>query len=282
MKFDFHIHSVYSDGSSPLEEIFNTGKQLKVSALAITDHDTVLGLKEADRLSKKYAIPFIPGIEFTAMENEKKFHILGYGIDYNSLELIEYSKRLLEYLNAKSMKQIRLMQKNGIDIKEEEFFKEGQGGPLYRAKMLKTLSNHGYLKQEEIMTSLKKYFGDGAPYYVEETFEYYNFQQVCKIIKASKGIAVLAHPNKLKNKDEKLYWDILNSNLLDGVEIYHPANDENTQNELKKIAFDKKLIITGGSDYHGHYSKNKIPICGIDIPDQIYNNLYQYLTNVVI
>lgn len=224
MKFDFHMHSVFSDGSSTLEEIFEIGKKLNLSALAITDHDTVLGLERADRLSKESGIPFVPALEFTAFEKETKFHVLGYGIDYKSPELVGYSENILEKLNNKSKKQIKLMQNNDIDIEEKQFFKEGQGGPLYRAKMLKTLSRYGYLQEEDIMASLKLYFGKDAPYYVEDTFQYYSFQKVCKLIKDNNGIVVLAHPNKIKKKNVDLYWNIISSELLDGVEIYHPEN----------------------------------------------------------
>lgn len=279
MNFEFHMHSVYSDGSSTVEEIFESAKSLKLSALAITDHDTVLGLEKTNELSKKYGIPFIPAAEFTALENDIRFHVLGYGIDYNSSELIGYSKDILEKLNNKSRKQIKLMQKNGINIQEEEFYKEGQGGPLYRAKMLKVLSKHGYLKKENIMTSLRFYFGKDAPYYVEDNFKYYGFQEICNLIKNNNGIVVLAHPEKIKKKDDKLYENLINSSLLDGLEIYHPANSLKLRQELKGIADKKGLIITGGSDYHGEYNKAKTPICGIEIPKCIYDNLSPYLQN---
>ena len=88
MKFDFHMHSVYSDGSSTAREIFEKAKDLDLKAIAVTDHDTVLGLEEIDKLSKEYAIPFIPAVEFTAVEKGVKFHVLGYNIDYKSQESV--------------------------------------------------------------------------------------------------------------------------------------------------------------------------------------------------
>ncbi len=282
MKFDFHMHSVYSDGSSTLEEIFEIGKNLKMSAISITDHDTVLGLEKAVDLSKKNNIPIIPAVEFTAVEKGVKFHVLGYNIDYKSLELIKYSETLLNYLNNRSKEQIKLMHNNGIEIEEEEFFKEGKGGPLYRAKMLKTLSKYGYLKEEEIMMSLKAYFGKEAPYYVEDTYKYCDFHQICELIKRNNGIIVLAHPIKVKDKDEELYLEIINSGLLDGVEIYHPSNDMEIREELKEIAKHKDIIVTGGSDYHGIFNKLKTPICGIDIPEEVYKNLYPYFVNKIV
>lgn len=279
MKFDFHIHSVFSDGSSKVEEIFETAQKASLSALAIADHDTVLGLRTADSSSRKYGVPFIPAVEFTAVENGRKFHVLGYNIDYESPELKEYSEQLLEHLNNRSKQQIKMMQENGIEIEESEFFKEGQGGPLYRAKLLKTLARYGYLKDEEIMSSLKAFFGKGAPYYIEDSFQYYDFQQVCRVIKRNGGLAVLAHPGKIREKDEKLYGELINSELLDGLEVYHISNDAEVQKQLMDIVNRKKLIFTGGSDYHGEYNKLKTPICGIWLPDEVYDNLRPYIRN---
>lgn len=278
MKFDFHMHSVFSDGSSTVEEIFDIAKKNAYSGIAITDHDTVLGLEKADELSKKYNIPFIPATEFTAYEHGMKFHVLGYGIDYKSEELIDYSTNMLNQLNDKSKKQIKLMHNNGIEIKEEEFLKEGQGGPLYRAKFLKVLSRHGYLKEEDIMNSLDKYFGKGSPYYVEDGFHFKSFKEVVDLIRRNNGKVVLAHPAEIKNRNEDLYWEILNSKgLLDGLEVYHISNDTGVRKELIDIAKREELIITGGSDYHGDYNKDKTPIGGIDLPMEVFNNLSPYL-----
>lgn len=279
MKFDFHIHSVFSDGSSKIEEIFKIAQKASLSALAITDHDTTLGLKDVDVCSKKYRIPFVPAVEFTAVESGIKFHILGYNIDFESHELKEYSQHLLEHLNSVSKEQIKILQANGIEIEEKEFFNESQGGPLYRAKLLKTLTNHGYLKEEEIMSSLKTFFGKGAPCYIEDSFKYYDFEQACKVIKRNGGLPVLAHPGKIKKKNESLYNSLINSNLLDGLEAYHPANDPEVQKQLMDIVNRKNIIFTGGSDYHGDYNKRKTPICGIWLPEEIYDNLQPFIRN---
>lgn len=279
MKFDFHMHSVFSDGSAKVEEIFEIAQKACISALAITDHDTTLGLEIVNKMSKEYSIPFIPAVEFTAVENNLKFHVLAYDIDLQSEELREYSSNLLNHLNNKSRQEIKLMQANGIEIDEKEFFKESHGGPLYRAKLLKTLTKYGYLEQEEIMGSLKAFFGKDAPYYVEDSYSYYDFHQICKLIKRNNGIIVLAHPGKIKKKDEALYSELINSELLDGIEIYHPANDHEVKTELMNIVTRKDILFTGGSDYHGDYNKLKTPICGIWLPDEVYDNLKPYIKN---
>lgn len=280
MKFDFHIHSVFSDGSSSVEEIFDIAAAKGLVALAVTDHDTVLGLETVKRESGRHKIPFIPAVEFTAAEKELKFHVLAYNIDSGSPELIKYSQNLLEYLNGRSAAQIRLMQKNGIEIEKEEFFKEGRGGPLYRAKLLNVLAKYGYLKKEEIMDSLALYFGKAAPYYLKDEYKYKDFHQICRLIKRNKGIPILAHPGKIKKRDEHLYHELINSGLLDGIEVYHPANSPGVQDELKAYCAAKNLIATGGSDYHGDYNKLKTPICGIDIPAEVYESMCRFLAKL--
>jgi predicted metal-dependent phosphoesterase TrpH len=264
-----------------MEEIFKKAKELNMKAISATDHDTTLGLETENRLSLKYGVPFIPAVEFTAVEKGIKLHILGYNIDMYSEELKEYSLRLLNYLNEKSKVQIKLLQQNGINIKEEEYFKESNGGPLYRAKLLKTLARQGYIKENEIMNSLKKYFGAGGICYVEDTFKYSSFNEIIKLIKRNNGIVVLAHPSKIKKKDEHLYKELINCELLDGIELYHPSVDTQTKKELEEVIRTRGILYTGGSDYHGIYNKLNTPVCGIKLPDEVYDNLRRFLKNKI-
>lgn len=280
MNFDFHIHSTYSDGSSTLDEIFKKVKQKKGKAIAITDHDTILGLELADKLSKIYKVPFVSGVEFTVFEDNTKLHVLGYNININSEQIKKYSNEVLDYLNNKSKKQIKILNNKGYKISEEEFFKQAQGGPLYRAKLLRTLSDYGYIDQKEIMKSLDKFFNkDTGICYVKDEYSYSDFKTVCSMIKNNNGIVVLAHPYKIKKKNLTLYYKLLNNSMLDGIEVYHPSNDEKTRLELLKIAKDRNLIITGGTDYHGIYRKKYMPLMGMEIPNKVYLNMHKYLRN---
>lgn len=277
MLFDFHMHSTYSDGSSTMVEIFEKAKELGLKALAITDHDTTLGLDMEKKLSKEYSIPFISAVEFTAMEQGTKFHVLAYNVDAASQELKDYSVKLLEYLNKRSSLQIEMLQRQGIDIPKEEFFKESNGGPLYRAKLLRTLARYNYLDVGEIMTSLKKYFGEGGPCYLPEDYKYMDFESMAKMIKRNNGVVVLAHPTKIKKKNSRLYYELINSELLDGIEVYHPSIEAEVKNELEKIILNKNLLCTGGSDYHGLYNKRHTPLCGIEIPEKVYMDLLPFI-----
>lgn len=280
MFFDFHMHSVYSDGSETPESIFSIADKIGLEAIALTDHDTILGLNEFNRLSQETGIPFVPGIEFTAIEDGMKFHVLGYGVDYESPELIDYSERVLAELNAKSQKQIKLIQESGVDIPEAEFFAEGQGGPLYRAKMLNVLAKHGYLDAADIMQRIKPLFGKNGPFYVPDDANYYDLKTVYELCHRNDGILIFAHPGKVKRKNPDLYYKILDSDLIDGVEIYHLDNNAEVREELHEIAEKRNWPFTGGSDFHGRYNKRGTQIGEVKIPDAVYGYLKPYLKNV--
>ena len=258
--YDLHIHSTYSDGISGIEEIFNMANLKGLKGIAITDHDSVLGLKKAEEISRNYNMQFIKGLEVTCKVGKDKLHVLAYNINYNSEELIEYSNKILDFENKVSRERIKLLHNIGIEIEVEEFFKESKGGPLYRGKLLKTLCSYGYLKEEEIMRSIPLYFGKGGSCEVDMEFQYYNFQDTIKLIKRNQGIPILAHPMKIKRKNEKLYKELINSNLIEGIEVYHPSASHEEQNELMKIVKARGVIFTGGSDYHGIYNKRECPI----------------------
>lgn len=278
MKADFHMHSSFSDGSETIMQIYSLAKEQGLKAAAITDHDTILGLKEEEMASKMYCIPFIPAAEFTAAEKGMKFHVLGYGIDPENPELLRYSNCFLEQMNERSGRQILKMQQAGIEIEEKEFFEKAGGGPLYRAKLLGVLADHGLLRREDIMKSLSLYFGKGAPYEEEDHFSYKSFYKICGMIKDAGGYVVLAHPGKIKRKDRQLYDALLREDCLDGVEVYHHDNPEDVRAELLAVAESRRFMVTGGSDYHGIYMKQPALPGSEKLPEELAVGLKHLLT----
>ncbi|MCI6276291.1 MAG: PHP domain-containing protein [Clostridium sp.] len=277
--YDFHMHTTFSDGSKTPKEIFHMAKELGFKALSITDHDTVLGLREAHETSREFGIPYVPALELTVKESGIKLHVLAYGINRDSSVAVDYSLKLKKYMDEKSLGQIQVLRSKGLidGISDEEFFKEAKGGPLYRAKFLKTLSDKGYFKEEEIMKRLNEYFGKDGCCYIEDEFPYMNFKEGCKFIKEIGGKIVLAHPNKIKKKNENLYSELINSELLDGIEVYHPSITEDTEKELMEIIQRKGLLCTGGTDFHGIYMKNPRNIGTVNPPDIVIESLEKFM-----
>lgn len=278
MKADYHMHSCFSDGSETIMQIFSLAKERGLEAAAITDHDTVLGLGAEEEASERYRIPYVPAAEFTAEEEGIKIHVLGYGIDPENPKLLQYSNYFLETMNERSRLQILKMQKAGIEIEEREFFEKAGGGPLYRAKLLGVLADHGLIKREEIMESLPRFFGKGAPFESSDPFPYGSFYDTCAMIKEAGGKAVLAHPGKIKRKNRELYEALIKEECLDGLEVYHHNNPQEVRNELLAEAESRNLMITGGTDYHGIYMKQPSLPGDEKLPKEAAVSLKQMLT----
>ncbi|MEG0753783.1 MAG: PHP domain-containing protein [Angelakisella sp.] len=277
MKFDFHFHSLFSDGSETVDSIFKMAAEQGVKALALTDHDTVLGIPQEAEASLRYGIPYLPAAEFTAQQDGIHFHVLGYGIDAQNAVLQSYSHELLDCMNRRSLRQIALMQQNGIAIDTKEFFTRSGGGPLYRAKLLGVLADFGYLDKHNIMQLLPEYFGKEKPYYMEDTFAYRSFEEISSMIHQSGGVVVLAHPGKIKKKNRALYDKLLQSPLINGVEVYHPQNSDEVRAELLSVAKARNLIYTGGTDFHGNYMKIPLQVGDVELPQACFEYLRPYL-----
>lgn len=253
MKADFHMHSLFSDGSETIDHIFDIAKEQGLSALAITDHESVLGIAEEDAASARLHIPYVPGVEITALEEGVKFHVLGYGIDPDNEELISYSRDFLDTMNRRSLYQIRMLRQDGIDIPEEEFLKKAGPGPLYRAKILDVLADHGIVPHKKIMRKIGNFFGPGARYEAEDTFCYRDFATVSSMIKNAGGKVILAHPGRIRRKSQELYDRLIVDERLDGLEVCHYQNRPEVREQLLAVAHSRGLMVTGGTDYHGRY-----------------------------
>ena len=111
-----------SDGSLTTEEVIKLAKEKGLTHIAITNHDTVKGLKEAIEIGKKYDIVVIPGIEISAYDykRNRKVHLLGYGIDLEGENITKLCKQLLKDRNETTLKQVQIIKSLGYDINEEE------------------------------------------------------------------------------------------------------------------------------------------------------------------
>ena len=249
MNIDLHIHTKASDGEFSPIEIVNKALNNNLSTIAITDHDTTDGLKEAIKYAENKEIDIIPGIEINANVDKGKMHILGLYIDYENPKIQSFQKKLRENRNERNKYFIEMFQNEGINITIEDVKKNASGDIIAKPHFAKTLYEKGYIKDiEEAYTN----------YFNKESFNLKKNKtpspkEVINMIKEAKGIAVLAHPQSLKLEDEELINEIkeLKSYGLDGIECFHSNHSPEEMNVFKKIAIENDLIMTKGSDYHG-------------------------------
>jgi 3',5'-nucleoside bisphosphate phosphatase len=242
---DLHLHTTASDGTNTPAEIVKRAKELGFKAIAITDHDTIDGLKEATEAGQSLGVEIIPGIELNTFGDGKEIHILGYYCD----PLEECFISLLVNLRESRIKRINLMldKLNSLEfaITLEEVQKDNpQTSNLGRPHIAQTLINKGYASS--IREVFDKYIGVHGPAYVSE--HKLTPQAAVREIIEAKGIPVIAHPFLVG--DDTIIKELKPAGLK-GIEVYHSDHDVRTSQHYLKLAREYNLLVTGGSDDHG-------------------------------
>lgn len=253
-KADLHIHTTSSDGMLSPEEVVKWAVYKKLSAIGITDHDTIKGIQPAIDYSINYKIEIVPGIELSTEYNEEEIHILGYYIDYKKDWLQQKLNEIYESRYNRAIKMIEKLSDLGIQITLQQVKNIAEAGTIGRPHIARAMQERGYI--DNMKDAFKKYIGKGCPAYVER----YKItcEEAIDMIKTLGGVPVLAHPGLINNKVN------LNKILdigIEGIEVYHSKHDDETIRNTYKLAVDRKLLITGGSDCHGIFINNE-PILG--------------------
>lgn len=246
---DLHVHSTESDGTNTPEELVFLAKQTGLSAFALTDHDTISGLEKARLAAKEEEIELVPGIELSTDYKGCEVHILGYYIDENNPVFL---KRLQDFINSRNHrneKMIALLQKEGFDITIEQLFAKNPDSVITRAHFARFLVEHGMVKDRE--TVFNKYLGDGCRCYVPR--EKIDPFEAIKLIQLGGGVAFFAHPVLCHMNYNRLKCFIgdLKAAGLTGIEAIYSSNSPGDERNLKQIAKENELLISGGSDFHG-------------------------------
>ncbi|MBU1199390.1 MAG: PHP domain-containing protein [Nanoarchaeota archaeon] len=259
---DLHLHSNKSDGKLSPKEIIDEAVQLGLKAIAITDHDTIEGSKEAIKHGKG-KLEVVPGVEINCYEKEKGFpeiHVLGYLFNPEAKPINEILQKASEERFYQKEKLVENLQKMGYDISIDEVLQMA-GGEVSRAHVAQILLKKYPDEFSSIPEVFEKYIGTHCPAYVERVCKSTVNMAVEAIIKSG-GIAVLAHPGAYKDKDAIELIKYFTECGGKGLEIWYPyekifghegvtKEDEKRKITLfKKIAQEKNLLMTGGSDFH--------------------------------
>lgn len=259
---DLHTHTCCSDGELYPDELIKYAYDKNVRTLAITDHDTLLGLKNIDYdMEILKEMKYIPGIELSAKVDKGTMHILGYGIDMNNERL---NKKMNELRDNRMHACLSLMEQikrdYGIvfgydDIKDLINSNHNLGKP----DLAKLCVKNGYAIN--IQDAFDKYL---LPSYekVRGTNKRLTYQECIDLIIGSGGIPVLAHPKTLKLTEKELLTLVkeMITYGLKGIEVYHSTHIEKENKFYIEIANNYNLLISGGSDYHGKNVKPDIDV----------------------
>ena len=261
---DMHTHTNYSDGELSPQELIRLAIDKKIGTLAITDHNTIEGLKTIDRKSEiieKSGIRVINGIELSAKSNVGRMHILGYGIDLNS-ELLNKKMSDLKDISINSVLSIMEQIKRDYrirfgydDIKELVNANHNLGRP----DLAKLCIKYGYASTVE--EAFNKYLIE-AYNKTRKTDNKLQYEECLELIIKSSGMPVLAHPKSLELREKEflvLLKDMISCGLK-GIEVYHSSHTKEEMEYYLEIANKYNLLISGGSDFHGRIVKPDIEL----------------------
>jgi predicted metal-dependent phosphoesterase TrpH len=248
---DLHCHSTASDGTFSPEEVVRLAKQIGLTGLALTDHDTVAGIPLAAAEAKKLGIDFLPGIEISCeYPRPGTMHLLGYGIDPLSPTVTDLTRTLVEGRDARNMQIVDRLNQLGIAVTLREIEEAAGGKVIGRPHIATVLVKRGVVSN--IAEAFKLYLGQGGRVYVDK--EQLSARRAIEMIRQSGGLPVLAHPSQLK-KENNAQLEVTIKQLIDyglaGVEVLHSDHNDALIDFLHDLAGRYNLLKTGGSDFHG-------------------------------
>jgi predicted metal-dependent phosphoesterase TrpH len=241
---DLHLHSYYSDGNLSPEELVERARLAGLAAVSITDHDSVNGQEESFRAGRVRGIEILSGVEFSVVEGGQQLHVLGYCYDTGCPRLRER----VRYLGESRLERARLMVEKllacGVTVTFDEVLAEAGRGVIGRPHIARILLRRGVVTN--IQEAFNRFLGSGRPAYVPKTV--LQVGEVVRLIADAGGVAVWAHPGALIRKRSMI--DVLCHTGVRGIEVWHPNHTGDIVREIDRVAAERNLIRTGGSDYH--------------------------------
>lgn len=253
--FDLQVHTTASDGTHSPTECVHMARANKLSAIAVTDHDTVGGIDEAIRAGGDNGVRVIPGIEISAEEHG--IHVLGFGINHTDPRLITELKKFEESREEGARKMVENFKREGFAIDWEDVRAEATGSVVGRPHIARAIfkrpENKEKLKSTPTMDEFfARYLVESSPTYVSRA--QISARDAISLIHQSGGVAVWSHPpipDFVGDCDglEMFLRDLI-AWELDGIEVFNPAHTEDDVACLEKLATRYGLLASAGSDFH--------------------------------
>lgn len=244
---DLHTHSLKSDGSMTPAEVVREAKKAGLAAIALSDHDTVDGVREAMDEGRKIGVEVIPAIEFS-VQSKTETHILGYFINLDNSDLKQVIKEVVDLRIERNYVTTERLNELGFDITLEEVRALAPNNFVGRAHFARVLMDKGYT--QSVKEGFDKYMSVGKYAYCEK--QRLTAREAIELIAKCGGISFLAHPHltKLSDSELKEFLLELKSYGLNGIEGYYTDYTPEMQEKYQALASELGLMISGGTDFH--------------------------------
>jgi len=257
---DLHLHTYFSDGTYSPEELVQKATHQNLSALALTDHDTVEGCAPAALACQTAGIEFIAGTELTAEQDGNEIHILGYAINTQNGTLLTQIQKFQTVRQNRVREMVARLNQMDVPLSAEEVFALANCRAPGRPHVARALVEAGLVSNLD--EAFERFLKKNRPAWVPK-FKMSAADAIALIHQAG-GVAVMAHPG-LNRTDEVI--PAMAEEGLDGLECFHTKHSPSMTKHYLELAGRFQLLVTGGSDCHG-LSKGKPLIGTVKLPYQ--------------
>ncbi len=246
---DLHVHSTFSDGTLTPAELVRLAEKENISAVALCDHNTVVGLKDFINAGKNSDVITIPGIEISTEFNNKERHILGLFLPEEKFdEISQMMSRIKIFKEESNEILVRNLRNGGYMIDYDEIKSKNAGAYINRAHIAKALVEKGYF--ESINEAFAKVLSPDGQFYTPS--KRFKALEIIQYLSSIGAVPVCAHPFLGMNTDEvDMFLNLAKSNGLVGMETIYSEYDQETQKTAQILAEKHGILQSGGSDFHG-------------------------------
>jgi predicted metal-dependent phosphoesterase TrpH len=240
---DLHTHSTASDGTLPPERVIEAAEDCGLAALALTDHDTIDGVRPAREAAERAGIRVIAGVELSAYDQDHEVHLLALHLS----QLGSLEKRLTDLRVARHARAGRIVDRLnelGIALTLDEVLLQSNGGAVGRPHVARAMIARGVVG--DFRDAFTRYLGAKGSAFVPK--DKLSVQDAIAIAHEAGAIAIWAHPGD-GGRRERL--EPLVAAGLDGVEVRHPSHSSEDTKRLQALTDFFGLVPSGGSDWHG-------------------------------
>ncbi len=246
---DLHCHSTFSDGTFTPEELIDSAEDIGLTAVALTDHDTVLGIPRALEAARGKRVRFVPGVEISGEIEHGALHILGLFVDHRNETLNQMLAFAENERYQRNVTIAKRLQQIGMDVTIEEVAHEASPGVMGRPHFATIMLRKGYVASME--EAFHRYLGKGGAAFVPKTR--IPRAQAISVIRGASGVPVLAHPDQTHRAGKELddlLAELARLGLL-GIETHYSGYNVDKTRQYRRLAEKHGLLESGGSDFHG-------------------------------
>jgi len=272
VRTELHCHTTASDGLCSPAEVVRLARSRDVALLAITDHDTIAGHDEAIAAGDVLGVRIIRGIEISALSRDGEVHVLGYGVRPTDEATRARIASLRSVREARARGILARLASFGVHIPFDRVQALAGDAIIGRPHVARAMVQAGAVATEQ--EAFDTYLAEGKPAFVPH--EGLTPAQAVQLIHDAGGLAVLAHPGLYVGDLAALLDEMIPAGL-DGIEAFYPLHTPEQTTQYVKIARQHRLLMTGGSDFHGPRGDAELTLGAVNVPGEAVAALMERL-----